>query len=132
MGLVHRTNVEIDGAPFGQNASYTYLHAELPPGRHSITVRAENTDTLEFDAEAGKNYFVQQQVKLGWITPRTELHLVPESDGREGVGGARLAAPTYRTDDAAGAKAVGLTVGILGALLSIVFSAIGHVPAFPP
>lgn len=51
MGAGQRANVEIDGKPFGQNASLTYLYVQLAPGRHKVTVKAENADTLEFDAE---------------------------------------------------------------------------------
>src|SRR6266404_266155 len=58
MGAFHQTNVEIDGKAFGQNASYTYLFAEVGPGRHAVTVKAENTDSLEFEASAGTNYYV--------------------------------------------------------------------------
>jgi hypothetical protein len=98
------TNVEIDGAPFGQNGSYTYLHAEVVPGRHSVTSRGENTDTLEFDAEAGAIYFIAQEKKFGWFAPRTKLHLVPEAEGRKGVQGTRLVDATHRTEDQNGAK----------------------------
>jgi hypothetical protein len=128
MGVINRTNVDLDGKPLGQNRSFTYLHARVAPGRHAVTITAENVDTLEFDAEAGRNYYVWQEVKLGWLTPRTQLHLMPESEGQKGVNAARLATPTYRTEDQSGAKAAAVAMPILGIILMIITA--GHIP--PP
>ena len=120
MGVFYRNNVEIDGKPFGQLASRTYLHAEVPPGKHMVTVKAENADTLELDANAGGNYYVLQEVKLGWFSPRVALRLVSDDEGRKGVGATRHVEPTYATVDRGVAKTVGATLGVwlLGAVLA--------------
>jgi len=120
---IHRTNVRIDEQPLGQNTSYTYLYAELAPGRHRVSVEAENTDVLEFDALAGGNYYVWQEKKMGWFSPRVKLQLVSESEGRKGVASARLALSTYNDADQSGARAASAagTLGsaFLGILLQI-------------
>ena len=132
MGVVNRTNVEIDGVPFGQNASYTYLFAEVAPGRHTVTVKAENTDSLEFEASAATNHYIWQEVKVGFFTPRTKLHLVSETEGRKGVGAGRLASPTYRTADQTGAQAASATATVAGQLLSILLPLIAGLASLMP
>ena len=131
MGVIPRTNVEIDGQPFGQNTSFTYLHTELAPGRHTVTVKAENTEALEIDAEAGTNYYIWQEVKAGWFTPRTKLHLVSESEGQKGVNAARLASPTFRTEDQTSAQVAGASAAI-GPVLLILLQFVAGIAALAP
>jgi hypothetical protein len=38
MGVGQITNVEIDGKPFGQNTSSTYLHVDVAFGGHKVTI----------------------------------------------------------------------------------------------
>lgn len=77
-------DVEVDGAPLGQTTAQPYLYRELIPGKHTITSRAENTDTLNVDAQPEQLSCIWQEVKMGILFARTKLHLV---DGREGPGG---------------------------------------------
>lgn len=48
------------------------------PGDHTITSKAEKDATLQFTAEAGKTYYVWQQVKMGVWAARSGLK-APES-----------------------------------------------------
>jgi len=84
-------DVYLDGAPLGQTAPKTYLYRQVAPGRHSITSRAENTDTLDVEVEAGALAFVWQEVTWGMFSPRNKLHLMNEAQGRKGVLETRLA-----------------------------------------
>jgi len=124
MGIFNFTNVEIDGEPFGQNSSHTYLYAEVAPGRHSVASKAENTDTIEFDVEGGALYFVRQEVKAGWFTPRTKLHLVSDAEGQNGVRGARLVEATHRSEDQRMARIVAVS-GVMLIPLLILLPGIG-------
>jgi len=85
--------VEIDERPFGSTTANTYLYVELEPGEHTVTAKAENTDTLEIDTAAGQLYFIWQQVKPGVLSVRTELHLVNEARGKRGVRQSKLVPP---------------------------------------
>ena len=85
-------DVEVDGKPLGQTAANTYFYTEVPPGKHTVTSKAENTDNLEVDTVAGKLYYVWQEVKMGFLYARTKLHLVGEEEGRKGVLETNLAA----------------------------------------
>ncbi len=92
-GAAIKMDVAVDNKPLGQTASKTYFYTEVEPGKHTITSISENTDILEFDALAGKLYFVWQEVKMGVVYARTKLHLVGDTEGKKGVLESKLAAP---------------------------------------
>lgn len=87
-----RMHVEIDGVAVGDTVARTYLHAEVAPGRHTITSRAENVHSIEIDAEPGTLYFVRQEVRPGFWSARTRLHRVDADEGRKGVQQTKLTA----------------------------------------
>jgi uncharacterized protein YceK len=91
MGAAVKMDVEVDGNALGQTAAKTYLYKEIAPGKHTITSKAENTDTVEIDAKPGVLYYVWQEVKMGILYARTRLHLVDEAQGKEGVMETKLA-----------------------------------------
>lgn len=84
-GAALRMDVDVDGSHLGQTAAKTYLYKEVPPGKHTVTSRSENTDTLEIDTVAGKLYYVWQEVKMGLLYARTKLNLMGEAEGKKGV-----------------------------------------------
>lgn len=87
-----RMLVELNGKPIGQTAASTYLYLEVPPGKHAITAKAENTDTVEIDTKPGTIHYIWQEVKLGSLYARTKLHLVDEAQGKQGVTDLKFAA----------------------------------------
>ena len=92
IGAAIRMDVEVDGKPLGQSAAKTYFYKEVAPGRHTITSKSENADSIEVDAAAGKLYYIWQEVKLGLLYARTKLTLVGEEEGRKAVLECKLAA----------------------------------------
>lgn len=92
IGFPFHMDVEVDGNPLGQTAAHTYFYTEVPPGTHTVTSKAENSDTIQFNTVAGKLYYIWQEVKMGVLTPRTKLHLVSEEEGKKGVLDCKLAA----------------------------------------
>jgi hypothetical protein len=84
-GAAIRMDVEIDGRTVGQTAAKTYFYLDVPPGKHTITSKSENDDSITADMVAGKLYYVWQEVKMGLLYARTKLHLVPEEEGKRGV-----------------------------------------------
>jgi hypothetical protein len=93
MGAAVRMDVEVDGKALGQTAAHTFFYTEVTPGKHTVTSKAENTDSLEVDAIAGKLYYIWQEVKMGLLYARTKLHLITdEEEGRKGVMDSKLAA----------------------------------------
>jgi hypothetical protein len=91
MGAVSKMDVAIDGQVIGQTASKTYLYKEVAPGKHVITSKAENTDTLEVDTKPGFAYYIWQEVKMGFFSARNKLQLVDEAKGQQGVRETKLA-----------------------------------------
>jgi hypothetical protein len=85
-------DVEVDGKPVGQTAAKTYFYKEVAPGKHMVTSKSENTDSIEVDTVAGKLYYIWQEVKMGLLYARTKLTLVSEEEGRKGVLECQLAA----------------------------------------
>lgn len=90
MGHPTRMEVSLDDRIAGKTGAKTFFMFEVEPGRHEITSEAENTDKLVVNAEAGKAYFVWQEVKMGGWYARNRLHLVDEPQGRAGVAECRL------------------------------------------
>lgn len=92
-GKAVKLPLEIDGKTIGQTGYETYFFAEVAPGTHKVTTRAENTTELTIDAIAGKLYYVWQEVKMGVWAPKAKLQLVDEATGKEGVSDCNLASP---------------------------------------
>lgn len=72
--------------------SGTYYRWEVAPGPHRIAGYAGETGLVQFDAQAGKIYFVQHTVRgsrrSGWQS--TNLQQIGEQDGRKLVMQSRL------------------------------------------
>lgn len=84
-GAAVKMSVLIDGVAVGATAAHSYIYKELSPGQHVIVSKAENETSLAIDVKAGQVYFVWQEVKLGFGSARSALHLVDEAKGRAGV-----------------------------------------------
>lgn len=91
MGAAVKMDVAVDGTVIGQTAAKTYLYKEVTPGKHTVSSKAENTDTIEIDAKPGTLTYIWQEVKMGIMYARTKLNLVGEAEGRKGVLETKLA-----------------------------------------
>ncbi len=85
MGAAIKMDVEVDDKQIGQTAANTFLYKEVTPGKHTITSKAENTDTVEVDAKPGMLYYIWQEVKMGLFQARSNLTQTDEARGRQGV-----------------------------------------------
>jgi len=85
VGPAVKMDVVLDGKPVGQTVAKSYMKFELKPGQHTLISKAENDDVLNVNTEAGKNYFVWQEVKMGMLYARSLLHLSDEETGKAGV-----------------------------------------------
>lgn len=85
IGAAVTMDVEIDGSPIGSTAANTYLYKVVKPGRHLVTSKSENDDTIEINVEKGTLTYLWQEVKMGFLYARTKLHLVNETKGKKGV-----------------------------------------------
>ncbi len=75
----------VDGMAVGDTVAHSYILKQVTPGSHTITSKSENDATLTLSTEAGKNYYVWQEVKMGLLMARSKLSQVSEEEGKQGV-----------------------------------------------
>lgn len=85
MGAAIRMSVQVDGKPIGKTGPKTYFAFKLEPGVHTFVSSAENDSMLQVNAEAGKVYYVWQEVKMGIMSAGSKLQLVDPVTGQSGV-----------------------------------------------
>jgi hypothetical protein len=94
-GGVIPMSVALDGKVAGQTGPMTYFLWETVPGSHEISSSAENVSTLSLSTEAGKTYYVWQEVKMGLWMARSRLQQVDEQTGRKAVSECKRARSSF-------------------------------------
>lgn len=84
-GAAIKMPVLLNNVAIGDTAAKTFLLEEVKPGTYTIVSKTENDASLQINTEAGKNYYVWQEVKLGAFSARSKLHLMSEEEGQKGV-----------------------------------------------
>jgi len=85
MGAAVKMPVLVDRRAIADTVAKSYIRLELEPGAHEIVSKAEKDSSLTIQAEAGKVYYVWQEVKMGLLGARCKLQLMPEDKGQESV-----------------------------------------------
>jgi PBP1b-binding outer membrane lipoprotein LpoB len=85
LGRAVKMAVLIDDKPVGTTVAESYIHQTLPPGKHVIVSKAENDTSVSIDMKAGQTYVVWQEVKMGFVSARSALHVVDAQKGQTGV-----------------------------------------------
>jgi hypothetical protein len=93
MGAAVKMPILIDGTWIGESVAKSYAIWQVAPGPHEVVSKAENDSKMPFFAQPGRAYFFWQEVKMGFAMARTELHAVPDAQGRAGVNECHLIAP---------------------------------------
>lgn len=78
-------NIRLDGVHLGRTAAKTYFRVEVNEGNHTVETIAENRVEMTLKTETGKIYFVRQEVKMGFLSARSDIYLVENGEGREAV-----------------------------------------------
>jgi Protein of unknown function (DUF2846) len=91
MGGAVKMSVLLDDKLLGDTAAKTFLLTTVDPGKHALVSKTENDASLEFTAEAGKNVYVWQEVKMGVMSARSALHVVDEASARPRINECSLA-----------------------------------------
>lgn len=86
--------IHINGKPWGQTQGKSFLIADLAPGEYTFLSKAENESAVKVQVEAGKLYFVWQEITMGAFMARAHLYLVDDSKGRHDVMQTSLLVPT--------------------------------------
>jgi hypothetical protein len=69
-------HVTLDQKDMGTTGANTYFRWEVEPGRHILVSRTENKPALILDAQAGRIYYVWQEIRMGFFRPQSELREV--------------------------------------------------------
>lgn len=75
----------VDQTPVGMTKGGSYLATTVPAGEHVLWSRSGNVSSLKMSLEAGKTYYIQQEVKMGGLRARVNLALIDEAAGKEAI-----------------------------------------------
>ena len=85
MGNKIQTKLAVDGHWVGVNRGDNYFFFTLDPGTHYFCSQAENRSVLSMKVEAGKTYYLQQKITMGFMKARNKLVEVEAAKGKEDV-----------------------------------------------
>ena len=80
----------MNGQLLGKTGPKTFFELKVPPGTYVFTSSSENESRYTVEAEAGKQYFIWQEMKMGILYARNILQQVDESRGKAGVSECKL------------------------------------------
>jgi hypothetical protein len=83
MGNKIQTKLAVDGEWKGVNRGNNYFFFSLAPGQHYFCSRAENRSVLALKVEAGKTYYLQQEIRMGMMKARNELAVMDDDKAKE-------------------------------------------------
>ena len=84
LGAAISMPVTVDGQLAGNTGANSYFKFNLPAGSHTFTSQGDES-VLTVNTEAGKLYFIWQEVKMGVLSAGSKLQLVSDTQGRNGV-----------------------------------------------
>lgn len=91
-GQALKKTVMLDDKIIGETANKVYFYTVITPGHHELATESEfGANTLKFNAEAGRNYYVEQHIKVGLFVGGASLEMVTEQVGQSGVLRCKLA-----------------------------------------
>jgi len=92
VGQALKKNISLDSKIIGETANKVYFYKEVTPGKHELSTESEFSDnSLSFEADGGKNYFVEQYIKMGVFVGGANLKMVDEIEGKKAVQECELA-----------------------------------------
>lgn len=81
IGFGIQSKFAVDGEWKGVNRGKTYFYLMVDPGEHYFCSQAENQDWLKMTVEAGRTYYLQQKVQMGFFKARTNLVMITTEEG---------------------------------------------------
>ncbi|WP_027909480.1 DUF2846 domain-containing protein [Pseudomonas sp. URMO17WK12:I4] len=91
-GKTLKKSVSLDGKVLGETANKVYFYKEITPGQHVLSTESEfGENAVTFQAQAGKNYFARQYIKMGVLVGGAGIEMVDDAEGMKGVRDSKLA-----------------------------------------
>ncbi len=81
-GPLVQTKLAVDGEWKGVNRGHNYFFFTLQPGLHFFCSQAENRSVLVLTVEAGKTYYIQQEIRYFPMKPRNQLAILDDAEGQ--------------------------------------------------
>ena len=91
-----QTKVAVDGVWKGVNRGKNYFFFTLEPGEHYFCSKSENRSVTALKLEAGKTYYIQQKIRMGFNKARNRLEVIDEREGRKALQDSRLSTWTEK------------------------------------
>ncbi len=86
VGAALKKTVYLDNKAIGESAEDVYFYTVTTPGDHVLSTESEfSNNDLPITTEGGKNYFVEQYLKIGVFVGGARLRVVDEDTGRKEV-----------------------------------------------
>jgi len=85
MGNKVQTKLSVDQRWVGINRGNNYFSFTLDPGEHYFCSTAENRSVLALKVEAGKTYYLQQHVHMGFMKAGNKLSVITEEEGKKAL-----------------------------------------------
>jgi hypothetical protein len=73
MGNKIQSKLAVNGEWKGANRGDNYFYLELAPGEYHFCSQAENRSLLTLTVEAGKTYYLQQKIQMGFMFDSSNL-----------------------------------------------------------
>jgi hypothetical protein len=77
--------VSVNDITLGQTGDKTFFRLSVKPGKYAITSLTDKVASHTLTVEAGKTYFVRQEVTTWLWSPRSTVQQVDENKGRAAV-----------------------------------------------
>lgn len=86
-GAALKKDIWVDGKCVGETAPNTFFYEEVKGGQeHKISTESEfSPNDLLLKTEPGKNYFIQQYIKIGVLVAGAGLELVNDEKGQQSI-----------------------------------------------
>lgn len=86
VGQALKKDLSLDGVLLGETANKVYFYKVIDPGKHQLATESEFSDNaISFEADAAKNYFVEQYIRFGAFVGGANLRIVDEAEGKKAV-----------------------------------------------
>jgi len=89
-GAAIKVPIIVNGRVIGDTVAMSYFRLVLDPGTFEVQCKAESDSKKSIQAEAGKVYFLRQEMKMGFLSAGCMMHIIPEAEGRQAVAECKL------------------------------------------
>lgn len=89
-------SVKCDSVPMADLPAGHFVFFYVTPGKHVLSAKTEKQTELELDAEAGKIYYAEAVIKMGWVVARVELQALSAKDGQKKLSKCKLSSDSMK------------------------------------